>query len=321
MTGRGVAEVADEIGMGGAERAATVLERRYRWALRWYPRQYREEYEEEMVAVLMADGVPGRRWPRPVAVVDLVVGGVRAWLRRAARPGRTGPWWDAAAVVGLLVPVVLLVHLVAGAVELARFWSWQHGTQIEFGVQVGAPLVWTAVLVAVLAGRPRAAAWLAAGAAVTQLAVYLVMAFRGWGQSPAGDLLAAFGAVALAVRPPAGRAVQLLGRRWWVLAALLVLLALAATVPVRYAYAAGVVLLALVLRRVGLVVGLRVVALLVPAAAGWLGLPSVVDSTGPLPRLVLGAVLGAVVFGVAAAACTVLAPAGRVRAGTSAERA
>jgi O-antigen ligase len=45
--------------------------------------------------------------------------------------------------------------------------------RVEFLVQLGAVLPWAAVLVAVLAGGRGTAAWLAAGAALVQVGVWL----------------------------------------------------------------------------------------------------------------------------------------------------
>jgi hypothetical protein len=322
--------------------AGPRLERWYRWLLRWYPRAHRDEYEDEMVGVLLADSTPGRRWPSAAVAADLVAGGVMAWLRRGVRPVAAGPWRDAAAVVGLLVPVVLLVHLVPGLLVLARTWSW-HGWayQLEFGAQVGAALPWAAVLVAVLAGWSRVTAWLAAGAAAVQLAVWAALSFQGWQLGLAGELLGVVGALALAGRPPARHGIRLLGRGRTVVVALLVPVLLVTAEPWGYGFAlggeypeghawavvdflerpvtagmtahtvlaavAGALLLALVVRRVGLAVGTRVITLAVPAVAVWLGLPPLGGPFGALSRLVEAAVLGAVAFGLASAAGAVLA--------------
>lgn len=337
------------------EAEVPALERRYRAMVGWYPRGYRDEYADEMVGVLMADSAPGRRWPEPAAVVDLVAGGVRAWLRRGAAPAGEGPWRDAAAVVGLLVPVALLAHLVAGAAQLARFGAVAPPRyDVEFGLQVGAVLPWAAVLVAVLAGRPGAAARLAVAAVAVQFAVWLAMAVAGWQLGLGMEVLGLAGTVALARRPPGQHAVRVLGRRSAVAAAVLASLAVAvlewpvyvALVGLDPTAAGGVpnlperlairleeplttqlrafealavllagVLVALVARRAGLAASVRLAGLATPAPAVTLLLPAFAGPAGVASRLAEVAVVVAAAGALAWAAGAVLTWTGRLLRG------
>lgn len=316
-----------------AEAGTPALERCYRWLVRWYPRGYQHEYADEMVGVLLADSPPGRRWPEPAAVADLVVGGVRAWLRRGAAPAGEGPWRNAAAVVGLLVPVALLAHLVPGVLQLVRFWTVLPARyDVEFGLQVGAVLPWAAVLVAVLAGRIRAAAGLAVAAVTVQAVVWLAMAVTGWRLGLGMELLGLAGAVALARRPPARHAARVLGRRSTVLAVVLVPAVLAAVDGRTYLTGLGAnpvlgrwgtgplarlegwvrwplavelglhnalaallagVLVAFVSLRVGLAVAVRLAALVAPALAVGIALPPLGGPADLVPRLAAVAMVAA----------------------------
>jgi hypothetical protein len=72
-------------------------------------------------------------------------------------------------LLGLLAPVALLWQLVPGLVVRPWAADWAADFRVEFLVQLGAVLPWAAVL----AGGRGTAAWLAAGAALVQVGVWL----------------------------------------------------------------------------------------------------------------------------------------------------
>ncbi|TCB90277.1 hypothetical protein E0H26_27260 [Micromonospora zingiberis] len=139
------------------------LERRYRRLLWAYPANYRRERSEEIVGTYLDLAGPGRRWPSPADVADLVRGGLRQRLRAAGAND--------------LLPGVRLAALLAltTATFLAGFWAvleWQSppaGAGVPaFGpfVSIGA-VAWFAWLLAALLtlvapGRPTRAAVAAA---------------------------------------------------------------------------------------------------------------------------------------------------------------
>jgi hypothetical protein len=70
---------------------SSVLARRYRRLLAFYPASHRARREDEMLATLLDAAAPGRRWPRPGEVLDLIRGAARArwWEATGGRGGAT----------------------------------------------------------------------------------------------------------------------------------------------------------------------------------------------------------------------------------------
>jgi hypothetical protein len=90
--------------------------------------------------------------------------------------------------------------------------------------------------VAVLAGGRGTVAWLAAGAALVQVGVWLWVGARGWHPDSAGEVLAVVTALGLATRPPARHGLRLLGRRRFLLVVALVPVLDALRAPLAYAH-------------------------------------------------------------------------------------
>ncbi|MET7394857.1 hypothetical protein ABZS66_15345 [Dactylosporangium sp. NPDC005572] len=181
------------------------LERRYRALLRAYPAAYRAERGDEIVDTYLDLAAPGRRWPSPADVADLVRGGVRQHLRAAGATGLPSAL-PIAATIALALNTVMAVFWFA-FVESTRVTV--HGTDsitpspgYGFGPFASLGVVvwgcWAAAAVAALAGRARALVALALAATVLVAPVSAVLdLFR----PPAMLLLPmiALGVVALAV--------------------------------------------------------------------------------------------------------------------------
>ena len=202
------------------------LEGRYRRLLAWYPVRYRHTYEEEMLGVLLAGARPQQRYPRPGETLNLLR--TALWMRMGRTVG--GPldsrWRDAAAVFGLLVPVVLVTQglgsMVGRWVLLRRLgaptnvlptadWPLTPGASVRAWVLAG----WLLVTALTLCGW-RVVAAVLAWAVVLAEAYVLILRYH---TSPVGVLhtlwllvLTATIAAALSVRAPARRALTVLGR-------------------------------------------------------------------------------------------------------------
>ncbi|HEY9474470.1 MAG TPA: hypothetical protein VIS06_11545 [Mycobacteriales bacterium] len=203
------------------------LEGRYRRLLAWYPVRYRHTYEEEMLGVLLAGARPQQRYPRPGETLNLLR--TALWMRMGRTVG--GPldsrWRDAAAVFGLLVPVVLVTQglgsMVGRWVLLRRLgaptnvlptadWPLTPGASVRAWVLAG----WLLVTALTLCGW-RVVAAVLAWAVVLAEAYVLILRYH---TSPVGVLhaaglfvLTATIAATLSVRAPARRALTVLGRR------------------------------------------------------------------------------------------------------------
>ena len=129
------------------------LERRYRRLLRWYPADHRAVHEDEMVAVLLADAGAGQRRPDRRTVLDLVVGGVRLYVRRVVPGPRTPEWRRAFAIARLCLPLAMLaiVGTDLNAVVQTPPGMWSAGMAPGLVRDAG----WLIVAERVLAGRPR----------------------------------------------------------------------------------------------------------------------------------------------------------------------
>ena len=87
--------------------AAGGLEAGYRRLLRWYPPSYRGRHEDEILGVLMAAARPGQRRPGARESLDLLWSALR--IRTILRGADSQPWADALALVGVLLPLLMLL--------------------------------------------------------------------------------------------------------------------------------------------------------------------------------------------------------------------
>ena len=218
------------------------LERAYRRLLAAYPRQHRAEHGEEMLGVLMAGATEGQVRPGAGDAANLVAGGLRVRLRRAAGCFATPPWQDALAVLSLLVPA-LLVTLLAESLnvtDLVFFVSGKSGPLPTTWWILAAPAQllllagWLTVVALGLMGRRPGAIALAAAMTAGQLLVLVMIVtpalapppLRGtpwWDNeihTPAGLFLGTLSLAALAGSGGPRRGLAILGRgRVWLIAA------------------------------------------------------------------------------------------------------
>jgi hypothetical protein len=199
------------------------LERRYRSLLAWYPAPYRQVYGEELLGVLMDSSGPRQRFPRFGDTVDLLRSALAVRLGRFGGGLRDRRWADAAAVFGVLAPMLLFAQ---------RVWSFlggylwtirlhdalpDHFSVNRVGPSFWGPAVaWAAVTVAALLGWRLVAA---AGAWLTVLAETVALG-RSYPTEPVVVLnwlwlvvLGATAAAALTVRTSRRRGVRILGWR------------------------------------------------------------------------------------------------------------
>jgi hypothetical protein len=105
--------------------AAGGLEAGYRRLLRWYPPSYRGGHEDEILGVLMAAAQPGQRRPGARDSLDLLWSALRIRTRMIRRGADSQPWADALALVGVLLPLLMLL------LKLTEFLV--RGAQYGFG--------------------------------------------------------------------------------------------------------------------------------------------------------------------------------------------
>jgi len=104
---------------------ARGLEGSYRRLLRWYPSSYRRRHEEEILGVLMAAAQPGQRRPGARESVDLLWSALKIRIRMTLRGADSQPWQAAFALVGVLLPLLMLL------LRLTEFLV--RGAQYGFG--------------------------------------------------------------------------------------------------------------------------------------------------------------------------------------------
>ncbi|MFY1616196.1 hypothetical protein [Micromonospora sp. WMMD736] len=156
--------------------SSDVLERRYRLLLRAYPAAYRRDRADELIDTLIGDESTTRRWPDIRQSAALIRGGLRVHGGSSApRPTAVLLWQG----IHLGAMAVLALGALIGLDDLVD--AFQFGgfsdpltvlrNQVVNEVMVGA------VLVALVAGRTRAAAVLVVAAAVvpTMIAPYLFL--------------------------------------------------------------------------------------------------------------------------------------------------
>jgi hypothetical protein len=101
------------------------LEGGYRRLLRWYPPSYRCRHEEEILGVLMAAAQPGQRRPGVRESLDLLWSALKIRMRITLRGADSQPWAAALALVGVLLPLLMLL------LKLTEFLD--RGAQYGFG--------------------------------------------------------------------------------------------------------------------------------------------------------------------------------------------
>jgi hypothetical protein len=154
----------------------SALERRYRRLLALYPADYRAEYGDEMLGVLMSAAAPDRQYPRAGEAANLLV---NAGAQRLRGGGTTtvggGPWTDAVAVIGTILPLFLLARSVRAITDRIgwserMFVPWPTPDLVTWLRIAG----WAAISVAVLIGMRRIATVMAAAIVVGEVAVAVV---------------------------------------------------------------------------------------------------------------------------------------------------
>ena len=104
---------------------ARGLEGGYRRLLHWYPSSYRKRHEEEILGVLMAAAQPGQHRPGARESADLLWSALKIRIRMTLRGADSQPWQAALALVGVLLPLLMLL------LKLTEFLS--RGAQYGFG--------------------------------------------------------------------------------------------------------------------------------------------------------------------------------------------
>lgn len=211
----------------------SALEDRYRRLLRWYPAEHRRLHEDEMLGVLLAAAGPERSRSSVRDAVDLVRGGLGIRIRRAPRALAHAGWYDAAALLSVLAPLILLLASIRYAVAAGSMlpqvrYSLSHGG--GWGLVLHpAPswLLWAAAAVAALAGARRMAAGGVPAAIVVEFATVTGYAGYADGTATTPILLGLITLAALRFGPGATRGYELLGRRGLAAITLVILLAAA----------------------------------------------------------------------------------------------
>ncbi|WP_341720049.1 hypothetical protein QQG74_10225 [Micromonospora sp. FIMYZ51] len=156
--------------------SSDVLEKRYRMLLRAYPAGYRRERADELIDTLIGDEPTTRRWPSVRQAASLIRGALRVHGgSTAARPTAVLLWQG----IHLGAMAVLALGVLIGLDDLVE--AFQFGGFLDplavlrdQGIQ---PVMVSAALVALVAGRARAAAVLVVAAAVvpTVISPYLFL--------------------------------------------------------------------------------------------------------------------------------------------------
>jgi hypothetical protein len=177
------------------------LERGYRRLLACYPRAFRRENEEEILAVLLACAQQGQQRPGLAASADLIKGAIHAWLRPArGRPRNVRTairlmYVGAAAQLAALITVIATAGSVRSAV--ARGYPGlamaQHAVNINLIIDyIDVPVgiaVWLLLTWALIRGRDRARAGLAADAGAMTVSMIIAIGQGSAAYAPA-DLIA-----------------------------------------------------------------------------------------------------------------------------------
>jgi hypothetical protein len=176
------------------------LERGYRRLLACYPRSFRRENEEEILAVLLACAQDGQQRPDLAASADLLKGALRAWMCPA--PGRPRNvraairlmYLGAAAQIATLITLIVTAASVRSAVahRYPGLAVAQHAVNVTLVCDyVGTSIsiaVWVALTWALIRGRDRARAALAADVAGITLSLIIGLGEGSASYAPA-DLI------------------------------------------------------------------------------------------------------------------------------------
>jgi len=196
----------------------SALEDRYRRLLRSYPADHRRSHEDEMLGVLLAAAEPGRTRPAPRDAFDLVRGGLGVRLRRAPGALAQAGWRDAAALAGVIAPLVLLAETARYAVrEILMYPQTSYVAQHGGGwpaTYSSAPshLAWGIVAVAALCGARRTTSAAVSAAVLLDVVRFAWLDDYAGGAAAAPLLLGLITVGALFAGPGAARGRRLLGR-------------------------------------------------------------------------------------------------------------
>ena len=192
-----------------------VLENRYRRLLRWYPVAHRRVHEEEMLGVLLAAAGPERTRPSVRDALDLVRGGLGIRIRRIPPALADAGCRDAAALLGVIAPLILLMESVRHATDLipvARAMA-AHGAHGHHLFPLGPyRFLWGLVAVVALYGARRTTAIAALVAAAVDLGALLSHHDHAGGAAAGPVILGLVTVAALLAGPGAARGRELLGR-------------------------------------------------------------------------------------------------------------
>jgi hypothetical protein len=198
----------------------SALEDRYRRLLRWYPAEHRRSHEDEMLGVLLAATGPGRSRPSVREALDLVRGGLGVRVRRAPRGLVRAGWYDAAALLNVLAPLILLLAAIRYAVAAgSMFQTVRHlffpggGWAVASFHAAPSWLLWAAAAAAALAGARRMATAGVLAAIVVELATLPASTDYADGTVVTPIVLGLVTVAAPRFGPGAARGRELLGRR------------------------------------------------------------------------------------------------------------
>lgn len=166
--------------------AAEILERRYRRLLALYPPDYRAVYAEEMLGVALARSSPGRRRPELGEAVSLIMSGIGKRLGGARTGYRDPAWRDAAAVIGLIGPVLLAAFSARDVIGAMSGWVMLLSTVSPSWRAVASAAGWTMVAVAAACGWHWGRRWRAVAAVGACLGTAGQTAVLVRSSSPAG---------------------------------------------------------------------------------------------------------------------------------------
>jgi hypothetical protein len=211
----------------------SALEDRYRRLLRWYPPDHRRVHAEEMLGVLLTAAGPEQTRPSVRDTLDLVRGGLGIRIRRVPRALAHAGWRDAAALLSVITPLILLTATVRYALQAilmlpeARYAAAHGSSWLSMFHSAPSWALWAVAAVSALYGARRMTAALALAAVLVEFAAFLRLDDYAGGTAAAPILLGLIMVIAVGTGPGVARGRALLGRAG--LAGVIVLLA--AVVP------------------------------------------------------------------------------------------
>jgi hypothetical protein len=140
--------------------AGDALERRYRRLLAWYPPDYRVANTEEMLGVALAAAKPGQSRPGAAESASLIVSGIRMRLGGVRAGLRESSWQDAAGVLAIIGPILIVAFSGELAVGIGSVTSGglMRGASRTSVLGIIMMISWTLVAVAAIARWRRIAA-------------------------------------------------------------------------------------------------------------------------------------------------------------------